>query len=397
LHNHHFNSARSWVLAWVSTLASLSIAQLPYEITVLSNAYQFGATVAGAVASLEIFSLAITIVWVSRRIAYLDKRRVCLIGICVALLGGVLTLILTNIAIFFVARALFGIGLGLVAVSCNALPALHPKPERIYAYMQIALSFVFVALMYAQTPVENLVGKIGMFVIQDALLLLLLPLALFLPRGLDLSSDLTRAESRHAPLPRRTVYLLFSSFIVCIAMGAAWAFAEQAGHQLHLSSERIELYFSLSAILMLLGPVVAAALGVRVGSRYPLAFGLLSLAASVIGIYSGGISPYMYGVLSINALNAFIVPYYLGALAEYDETGRSAALGFSANLFGFSIAPVLAGLLYSAGGLATLTIVSISLFAGAAATGVPFMPGRRRPVERTMGNGINLHAPGIGK
>lgn len=131
------------VLSLVSTLPWLSFMVLPYEISVMGTAFGLSQGHASWIATAEMLALALSAVASARTVARKDKRLATGVGMAIASVGAAASLGPSTLALFVLARILFGGGLGVVAAATNALPADHEQPERIYAFMMVALALVF--------------------------------------------------------------------------------------------------------------------------------------------------------------------------------------------------------------------------------------------------------------
>jgi predicted MFS family arabinose efflux permease len=349
-------------LAAVSTLGWLTAAIQPYQVAGLSNAYGVGPATGGFVISGEFLSLAISVMVASRGIERCDKRRLCCLGVALAIAASVVSTLHVGFVLLCVCRLAFGWGLGMIVAACNAIAGIHAQPERLFSFMWLANSFPFALTLYVEPDVERLLGPHGMFACQTGLLAALGPAALVLPRGrLSISPDVrNRARS---PLSPRTIRHLFAISILFVGTNAMWSYIEQAGLHAGLEVQGIASVLSLSSLINAAGPAGAAWLGIRFGYYPPIMLGLIAMILDAVLVYAvPNVPAYVAGVLAYNMLTSFTVPYMQGLLAEADQTGRSAALGGAATNLGLAAGPVSGGLMSLLQSLPIIGAVSAGLF-----------------------------------
>lgn len=330
----------------ISSLGWLTQIALAYEVVILADEYAFGPTVAGLVSALEAMAMAVTVVLAGRSIDRLDKRRLSMFGIAIAIFASLASLFIATLWTMVFVRALFGVGLGLIAAATNALPSQRRNAERLFAAMQFAVGLVFIIVMYVEPPFHAAAGRLGLFWIELSILALFSPLAFLLPRGVLNNGPVSAAGATRPPLPRYALPFLGALGTMFIGSSAIWAFAAQAGQAVELSARAIADSFTASALANNLGAVAATVLGLRFGYRLPVSIGYALLAGATVLMYaSGSVPAYVAGVVLFSPAFAFLVPYLQGKLAQLDASGRSASLGGAAIMFGGALGPAVGGLL----------------------------------------------------
>jgi MFS family permease len=319
--SEQFGPIRVIALAVVSTSAWLSITLLPYEVSTLSVGYHVGPVRAGWIAAAELLAVACAASYVGQSIAVRDKRRLTIFGVAIALGASIGCIFADHLVIIIALRLLFGVGTGIIAAATNALPTLHEAPERLFAYMQLALGVVF------------------------GFLLALAPAAFLLPKGLVPNIPPSRHRmSLH--LPGGAARSLAALGIMWIAQGALWAFAATAGAESGMDADSLARWLSIAGFTTPFGALAAAALGDRRGYRIPFIVGFGVQIFVALAEYCFLSRPFFIaGALVSNMTTTFTTPYVQGVLASLDGTGRATALsGASAN-FGAAIGPALGAVL----------------------------------------------------
>jgi MFS family permease len=352
-----FGPARVIALAVVSTTAWLSITLLPYEVSTLSDGYRFGSVRAGWIAAAELLALACAASYVGNSVAHRDKRRLTLLGIALAIGASVGCLLTDSSILIILLRLLFGTGTGVIAASTNALPTLHPAPNRLFAYMQLALGFVFGLALFAVGAVQSFAGRGAVFWVDLLLLLALAPAAFLLPRGVIRDVNLPTAPVS-LRLPKGAASALAALGLMWIAQGALWAFASTAGTESGLDGDSLVRWFSIAGFTTPLGAVAAATWGLRRGYGAPFVVGFAAQIFVALAEYCFfSRTLFIAGVLVSNMTTTFTTPYVQGVLASLDGTGRSTALSGAAANFGAAVGPAIGAILIGQ------TIVSIGVTA----------------------------------
>lgn len=358
-----FSRPGTAALSLVSTLPWLSFMVLPYEISVVGTAFGISHSAASWVATAEMLALALSASAAARTVARRDKRKATAVGMAIALAGAAASVATSSVALLVLSRIVFGGGLGIIAAAANALPADHKRPERIYAFMMVALAIVFSGLIFAVTPVIARFGSAGLFGTELAMILAITLLLIWVPRG-HISTG--KVKVGRSPLPRGSRAVLAAVTLMFVAQAGTWAYADQAGIALGLSEPHLTALFTISAIAMLVGAAAAALLGMKLGLRQPLAIGFLLQVYIAVAMYcQSNTVLFSVGVVLLSASSSFALPYLQGLLAEIDESGRAVALSGAGINFGGAIGPSIGAALSFAPSLAPLGIgLSLLLMIG---------------------------------
>jgi MFS family permease len=341
--SEQFGATRIVALAAVSTSAWLSITLLPYEVSTLSEGYHVGTAGAGWIAAAELLALACAASYVGQSIGVRDKRRLTIWGLAIAI-GATLGCLLTDHVVVLIGlRLLFGAGTGLIAAATNALPALHSRPGKLFAYMQLALGIVFGLALFAVGAVEPFVGRSAVFCVDLLFLLALAPMAFLLPRGVDTHAPKTKVNFQ---LPEGGASALAALTLMWIAQGALWAFASTAGTESGMDADSLVKWFSIAGFTTPFGALAATALGDRRGYAAPFVIGFGLQIFVALAEYCAFSRPlFIAGVLISNMTTTFTTPYVQAVLASLDGTGRASAFSGAAANFGAAIGPALGAFL----------------------------------------------------
>src|ERR1700676_314027 len=284
MRTEQFGATRVAALAVVSTCAWLSVTLLPYEVSTLSVGYHLSPVRAGWITAAELLALACAASYVGQSVAFRDKRRLTILGIAIAA-GATTGCLLTDHMVLIIGfRLLFGVGTGIIAAATNALPALHQVPEKLFAYMQLALGVIFGLAIFVVGAVRSFAGRDAVFFVDLLFLLALGPAALLLPKGV-VSNLASLSKRTKVQLPEGAASSLAALGLMWIAQGALWAFAGTAGAQAGMDSDSLVRWLSIAGFTTPFGAVAAAALGERRGYTAPLILGFAAQVLVALAMY----------------------------------------------------------------------------------------------------------------
>ena len=386
-HAEQFGATRVVALATVSTSAWLSVTLLPYEVSTLSVGYHLGQVRAGWITAAELLALACAATYVGQSIALRDKRRLTILGIAIAAAATTGCLLTDHTVLIIGFRLLFGVGTGIIAAATNALPALHQAPEKLFAYMQLALGVVFGLAIFVVGAVQSFAGRDAVFLVDLLFLLALGPAALLLPKGVvsDLASLSTGPKVQ---LPKGAASSLAALGLMWIAQGALWAFVGTAGAEAGMDGDSLVHWLSIAGFTTPLGAVAAAALGERRGYSVPLIVGFTTQALVALAMYCSSARPFFIaGALVSNMTTTFTTPYVQGVLASLDGTGRATALSGAAANFGAAVGPALGAMLVAqtVAPIGVTSAITLFISLGFALSSLRSLPASSRTRSAAMG------------
>jgi predicted MFS family arabinose efflux permease len=145
--------------------------------------------------------------------------------------------------------------------------------------------------------------------------------------------------------------------MVCWFFGLSgiWAFVERMGMEVPMRQTSIGILLSLGLGLGALASLAVALIGDRYGRYWPP---LAAIAAHVVlcFLFGGQLTAFAYGLMVL--LLTFIwnigLPYLLGLIADSDSTGRMVVLVVTAQAFGNTLGPLVAGQVVELRGLSSV-------------------------------------------
>jgi predicted MFS family arabinose efflux permease len=370
-------------LSLVGTLCYLPMLLLPYEITALADEYGWGSKAAGLVVTFELLIIAATAAWLARTIDLRDKRAWTIYGVLLAGGASVASVIAPGAVAMLVCLVLTGLGCGMMAATTNALPALHPHPERVFAYVQATAAILFGCMNWAMGLLAN-VGRGRVFIVQFGCIALLGGGAFVLPSAISSASTDRKEKASRPKLSTAVMTTVVAVGLTWASLQALWGFAEQAALARGLSEKSLITWFMISGFVAPLGGVLAMGLGERCGYVFPLLAGFLSLICSAICMYCvGGYDAYVVGIMIFNPPITFTISYLMGLLADLDKTGRGSTVGIAATNFGGAVGPLLGVMVIQVRSLAPVGIAAAAIFVIAAALALWSVSQRRSGAQLT--------------
>jgi predicted MFS family arabinose efflux permease len=360
---HHRLGRREYfsILA-VAPLGYLVFYGLPYQVASLISRFGLSEAVAGWIPSAELLMVALVAVIAGRSIETRDKRRLAMVGACVAAIGAVIAIVTDNLAIYVSAELAIGAGLGAVTAAGNALPALFSEPEKTYARIAMSMALMFAVLMYCVPVASNLLGPKGYEVVELAIIVILGSFSLGVPRA-QLPRQSRASSARSNRMPRSVVYVLIATFGLYVSQAISWMFSELAAQVDHLSAGDMTTTFTVLALCQIPAAAIATRLGMRAGYRVPITIGMLLFIVGVLGVYEIASSwTYIPSIIVASAVGTFLFPYFQGLLAELDETGRSAVVGGAVINLGAAAGPAIGSVVYAQGGLLSIGFAAAGIF-----------------------------------
>lgn len=345
----------------VSCAAYSGLFAMPLWIGGLTDALEVSSAVPGYLGSVQLACAALASLWTSMRIGSISLRRISWLGVTLILLANVACSVLSRIEPLFVARAVSGVGEGLLLACLNATISRTDRPDRYVALSQTAIA-VFGIVLFAVAP--RAVSALGVAAV-FALVAAVATLAAFGVAAFPV--ERTPADTR------RTLQWSGLNLAVLAALGAvfvgcqgAWAYMERLGIAKQLTIEDVSRYLTIGQVLGLLGPVAANWFVRRGGLRKAIMAGLAisalsALAASQPGpqeMYALAAATYQFGTL-------FIVTSYLSYLVRVDGTGRNAAAAPAAISVGSALGPASMAIGISLAGYPAIGWLVVAVYAAA--------------------------------
>lgn len=319
----------------------------------------FGEAEAGLVISIEMAAMAGVSAIMARLTIGQSLRALAVIGIGLAILASVLSLLPLPYPGLLAVRAVAGAGMGASLLLSNLVGALFADPDKAFARMGV-INLLFGTIMLGALPYVSVeaVASAAYLMLLLALIVLLAPTFL-LPGEIVIPARRTPddAMGSRQTLSLRITLLILVTFAIGITTGMVWAFVGLIGDAAGLSSTAIEHAISIAILTAILGVALASVIGSRFGRVWPIgiALTLITIAIFVMCNRPDALT-FRIALCAEVAAIYFLVPYLFGAAAAQDETGRGVAFVGSAYFATGAISPALGGAVAASIGLEAVAL-----------------------------------------
>ncbi|MDB5697568.1 MAG: arabinose transporter permease [Alphaproteobacteria bacterium] len=331
-------------------IAALAWWLQPQIIDGLTRTGGISASAAGLVTGVEVGVGATTSIVLGIFIARwgISLRRLGLIGVGVAFLCHMLSILDLSIPALIGARMVAGFGEGLVLAAGNAALARCDRPARRIAQVLAVYTAGGSLLVTFAPAVGEVYGYRGLFALTGGLTMLLGFGMLLLPEG----RIARRLADEVLNISRQAMPLVIAMGLWSMVSASAWAFSFTIGQTTGLSVRELALISGVSVASATLGGAAAAVVGSRFGLIAPIAAALGCEMLAILG-FSVSTSPIVFGasLCLILFIAYFVQPYMLALAAAIDGSGGVSSSAAGAYRLGGFFGPILGGILIqSAGG-----------------------------------------------
>jgi len=353
----------------IGTVTFMPLLILPALVGVLVDEGGMSESFAGWVASANFTGGATAALLMALRMHGIDLRRVATIGILCSIGGDVLSAWVAHQGpAFLLLRFLTGFAASLAHVAASAAFARHDDVERGYGLF-ITLQFIVSGLGLYIVPVyAATLGVPGMFLMIAALQAGALVLLRALP-GRAPAEAAGGGMERAILLAAVTLFALIGYGLFEAANTAQFTYIERWGVALAYPDERIGVALMVASLVGIPGAFMVVVVGHRYGYLRPL---LLGMAIAVTGllllILTRAYQWYFVAGCFLGFAWAFCLPYIQSLMASIDRNGSAVAAGSSIATIGGAVGPGLAAIVVTGGNYRTVFLLSIVLYAIAAAS-----------------------------
>ena len=299
----------------------------------------------GIIASTELVGIAIASAVIAGNLTKLNLRSTGIRSAFVIAVGHGLTLVTDSMWGFLCARFIAGLGEGSALAAMNAVGVTAKIPERGYAIAQIATSITTALLLWTfPTVIINWNYRVGLAV-YAILPLFFIPLIAALPRDINTFGVSPKPqEQKRFPFKLQGVLVLGAFLLLNMTDIGLWVFAERIGISIGIGLEKIGFLLGAATMLGMFGPILVTIIVTRVNKAFPMLIGLLAFSV-VAFIFCHATNEIVYTVFLLPkvVLALFLIPYFLGTLADLDVNGSWVAASTIFGAIGMAIAPVVAG------------------------------------------------------
>lgn len=312
-------------------------------------------------AGVEMLGVALATIFMAVRGTQINWRWVVAGGLLIAAAGDFASLGAPLGGRFEIARFVAGLGEGTITSISFTFVGVTIRAERNLAlYLTLLLTYGAFGLWY----LPGFLGSHGLdamfigFAVLSLASLLTLP---FLPHAYS-AEEMVNPEARQLGTGLLVVALA-GVLAYNLAQGIAWAVLFLVGVGAGLGEQAVADALFLSQILAVGGALASVFLAGHVNRNGAIAFGILAGAAS-IALLIGQPSPTLFvvGVCGFNVLWNFVLPFILGRVCDFDESGRMMSFAIMMQMIGLGGGPLIAGQMLDGSGYRSAELLCVGLF-----------------------------------
>jgi MFS family permease len=312
---------------------------MPLMVGALVDYRGFTVGTVGIVGTLELLGMAVATICISQVIHKMDIARLGLL--CAIILAGMQFMSAFNFIpqTFYLERSITGLAAGVQTGIMASIIAQSTSPERLTALAILGVAFFGGILNIIMPYIIGHTGVSGGYISLAVITLLSLPGYFFFPPRVD--------GSLKEQTPFRPKFLLLAgfAFIFGLASSGMWAFTERMGVAIGMHVTDVGYLLGGGTFFGLIGAGLAAVLGNKYGSAFPIIIATSTLTLSGFVIPQVFYVPYFVALfLLFRFAQNFNDPFVVGLVARHDGQGRLIALNTGFGLLGSAFGPLTAGL-----------------------------------------------------
>lgn len=339
----------------------------PGFITVLVSTLDLTEAWAGYIASAEMFGIAIATI-ATAAVGHRLDWRVAVVLSALVLAGADLLSIFAHSAVqFMAARAVAGLGAGVLISIGYSVVGMARNPEKLFGYLIMAVLGYGAVGVFILPSAQAAVGLSGILAALALIAILPLLLSGTLPARSAIEDSMPgTVNAAPAAHDKRTVILALTAVaIFFLGQGVVWAYLGLIGTAAGVPDQAVATGLAVSQVSGMLGAFGMAWLSGRVSQRALLLGGTIASVVPLLALL-GHVTAmsYSFSVVLFNGAANLMTPLLM-AVAAVAGAGdpriiqRAAAL----QMLGLALGPALAAPVAEHGGFAPVLIIAAMLFA----------------------------------
>ena len=302
----------------------------------------------GTIATLELFSISILSIIISRNIHRINIKLVFTLGVLVIALGHSITIYSPNLETVYLARIISGFGSGAVVATIMANVAKAQNAQMTFALINSGVGAAGVLLSLI---IPRVISEYGM----DGAYLVHLIFSLFGFIFLLLISSKRNEEDKNKSVKIYKSKLgwiaMFGVAFAFFAHGGLLTFSERIGADLSISVITMGNVFAFGGLLTIFGPLISGIIGGKYGSMKPSVLFLTMMIISSFFVANAWSSIIFFIFVPIFGLLPIMwTPFFLGGMSNLDSSGKLAAAHPAFVTMGGAIGPMVMGYISDYGG-----------------------------------------------
>ena len=302
----------------------------------------------GTIATLELFSISLVSIIISRNTHRINKRLVFIFAAIIVAIGHTLTIYASDLNMVFLSRIIAGIGSGAIVATIMATIARAQNAQMTFALLNSGVGAAGVLLSLVVPRIIASSGMDGAYFVHLIFSLLAFLFILIIPFS-ESSSEEDTVKGQYKG--KAGWIAMFGVAFAFLAHGGLLTFGERIGAGLSISTVSMGNAFAIGGVLTIIGPLIAGFIGTRFGSMKPSIFFLVLMIIGAFFVANAWNPAIFFIVIPIFGLLPIMwTPFFLGGMANLDSTGRLAAAHPAFVTMGGAIGPMVMGYISDYGG-----------------------------------------------
>ena len=302
----------------------------------------------GTIATLELFSISLVSIIISRNTHRINKRLVFIFAAIIVAIGHTLTIYASDLNMVFLSRIIAGIGSGAIVATIMATIARAQNAQMTFALLNSGVGAAGVLLSLVVPRIIASSGMDGAYFVHLIFSLLAFLFILIIP----FSESSSQEDTVKGQYKGKAGWIaMFGVAFAFLAHGGLLTFGERIGAGLSISTISMGNAFAIGGVLTIIGPLIAGFIGTRFGSMKPSIFFLVLMIIGAFFVANAWNPAIFFVVIPIFGLLPIMwTPFFLGGMANLDSTGRLAAAHPAFVTMGGAIGPMVMGYISDYGG-----------------------------------------------
>ena len=346
----------------VSIIGVFALMIMPMVIQTYANVLEFTVDQGNNILIAEIAGGALASIFAMFWIRRVNWRIALGVAIAVVIGGNLLTVTLNDPGTITLVRFVVGfLGQGTAFAIGISIVGSTSDPDRNFGFVissQVAFGVLALSTLPRLTELFASIG--GIYIPLAALAGITLLLFKFVPEGpAAFEAAATETQSGSQAL---SVTTLIAMFIWCCGLGAMWGFIGVIAEAGGIAMVQAGTALAISSAVAITGSLGAATLAAKGAGRFlPITVALL-VQMAMAWLLQGQMN-FVEMVIKASIFQIFwnmTGPFFMGAIAASDTSGKISVLIPAAQTSGFFIGPAVVGLFLESSGLAAVNYVTIT-------------------------------------
>jgi DHA1 family inner membrane transport protein len=353
--------AAAVLLSVLATAGFFYVSILPALVSGLVTGLNFSPQVAGRIASCNVYGAAVGAFFAVLVVRRVPWRRAAALLLCVLLIFDCASMQAHTPLLLGCLRLLHGLTGGLLVGITYGVMSRTASPDRCFGVLMIVQSVLGgLGSMFLPRLVPGL-GAPVLFLAFAAFSICALMALPFLPEYPEPQFFVRDGSAPMRP-SRGLVLALGAVFLFQTGNMAVNAYIIELGRTNGFALKFITSTIGIAHWLATLGALLVVIIGTRFGRLVPIATGTLVFLLGNVALYWSTVPQVFVAACMVCAITVFfVIPYLLGLCADFDRSGRAAALAGLFSKLGIATGPILAAGLLGTGTGSYVAVISAAI------------------------------------